>query len=325
MAITIVGAGMAGLLAARMLRHRDPVVVEAQESLPNNHSAVLRFRSPAVGDVLGIPFRRVSMTKAVVPWRNPVADALAYARKVSGVSRSDRSLPLAPEVADRWIAPPDLVERMARGVEIKFSTKFDFNSSGEKVISTIPMPSLMSSLDFPGRSDVVFVYAHGWNVRAKLNMTSAYVSLYVPSPDHSFSRVSITGDELIVEYSRPISSLASVEADIERSRAWIVKDVESALALLGLPATAVAGFPVARVQRYAKILPIDDEARRAFIFWASSVRGAAYQLGRYATWRPGLLMDDLVKDVRTIDAWIEAGAAGGYAMDLHEAAKRRGA
>ena len=50
--VTIIGAGMAGLLAANMLRHRDPVILEAQKSLPNNHHALLRFRSSVVGDVL---------------------------------------------------------------------------------------------------------------------------------------------------------------------------------------------------------------------------------------------------------------------------------
>ena len=63
MTISVIGAGLAGLLAGNMLRHRDPVIHEVQPSLPNNHSAVLRFRSSAVGDVLNIPFQKVKMIK----------------------------------------------------------------------------------------------------------------------------------------------------------------------------------------------------------------------------------------------------------------------
>src|SRR5215203_7178321 len=117
----IIGAGMAGLLAANMLRNLNPVVLERQPSLPNNHSAVLRFGSPLVGEVLGIPFKRVKMIKATLPWSNPVADSLAYAKKVTGTYRSDRSLPTMPVEAERWIAPPDLIERMADGIDIYFN------------------------------------------------------------------------------------------------------------------------------------------------------------------------------------------------------------
>lgn len=110
----IIGSGMAGLLAGNMLMKRKPLIIEAQPSLPSNHSAVLRFRSPVVGDVLGIPFKRVNMIKTSVPWQNPVADALAYAYKNSGGYRSDRSIGSGAVVSEeRFIAPPDLVLRMA--------------------------------------------------------------------------------------------------------------------------------------------------------------------------------------------------------------------
>jgi hypothetical protein len=48
-----------------------------------------------------------------------------------------------------------------------------------------------------------------------------------------------------------------------------------------------------------KILPIDEDIRRRFIMWASDNFGI-YSLGRFATWRPGLQLDDLVNDVRVI-------------------------
>lgn len=303
--LIIVGAGMAGLLAANMLRHRNPVIYESQPELPNNHSAVLRFRTPLVGEVLGIPFKRVKVIKATLPWRNPVADAISYSVKNTGKYRSDRSLPTTPEIVERWIAPPDLVERMASGVQIVLGHLFNFSLHKEKVISTIPMSSLMRSLEYSNIPD--FETNDAMNIKAKIRDCDAYVSLYVPGNNQLFSRISITGDELIAECigangvdlpSDELMELAALAAD-----------------LVGVNRRSFHRVSYSR-QRYAKIAPIDEHQRKSFIFWASSVTGRAFSLGRFATWRPGLLMDDLVKDVRLINSWIESGTPG-YEMDIH--------
>lgn len=309
---------MAGLLAANLLRHRDPLVVEAQGELPNNHSAVLRFRTPTVGEALGIQFRRVNLVKAVIPWRNPVADAMAYSMKVLGKYRSDRSLsmPAGTSSSERWIAPRDLVERMAsrlRPDQIQFGKawNFDVKFMG-KPISTIPMPVLMTALGYHGRRPD-FSYRHGVNVVARVANCDAFVSVYVPNPDQVFSRVSITGDELIVEvpgYDRTILEKTNINT--------LVVD---ALKLLGVGWSDVSDIEV-KEQRYAKIEEIDDQERRAFIFWASSHTGQAFSLGRFATWRPHLLLDDLLRDIRLIDGWIGSSTPG-YDMDIHHVEGRK--
>jgi hypothetical protein len=56
-------------------------------------------------------------------------------------------------------------------------------------------------------------------------------------------------------------------------------------------------------QKYAKITPIDDDERKSFMHWAT-VTHNVYSLGRFATWRPNLLLDDLINDIRKIDKWI---------------------
>ena len=53
------------MLAANMLRGMSPTVFEAQGSLPNNHGALLRFRSDKAGTACGIPFKKVHVTKAI--------------------------------------------------------------------------------------------------------------------------------------------------------------------------------------------------------------------------------------------------------------------
>src|SRR5688572_5532364 len=85
--LAIAGAGMAGLLAANLLRRHRPEVFERQLDLPHNHSALLRFRSPAVSDATGIPFRRVLIRKGIwdgkrVVDRCSIPLANAYSQKV---------------------------------------------------------------------------------------------------------------------------------------------------------------------------------------------------------------------------------------------------
>jgi hypothetical protein len=306
----IVGAGIAGLLAANMLRDLKPMVCEKQSNLPNNHSAVLRFRSPLVGEVLGAPFKRVKMIKATLPWKNPVADALVYACKCTGTYRSDRSLPSSPVEAERWIAPPDLLSRMAEGVDIRFNKDYSFSDlcfkTHGKVISTIPMPFLMEKLNYPGPRPE-FKFQNGVNIRAKVSDCDAYVTLYIPDPQFSFSRITLTGDELILEFPG-----WNKEDLVDKVRSYL----SVAAPMIGIGKAEIKDVQVIP-QKYAKIEPIDEEMRRTFIFWASTLQGRAFSLGRFSCWRPGLMTEDLVKDVRLIETWIKSGRMQGMDQTLH--------
>lgn len=301
--ITIVGAGMAGLLAANMLSRYSPRIIERQPSLPNNHSAVLRFGSDKVAEVLGIPFKKVSMIKGTLPWLNPVADALAYASKCSGVARSDRSIPTTIERAERWIAPPDLIPRMVvqENLNIDFDRQFPFKDERKITISTVPMPALMKMLGYNETPE--FRYVEGANIRAKLFHCDAYASLYVPAPNQLFNRISVTGDEMIIEFA--FSNHTSSDRDafygaLMDDRSMLVEIADSAAQLLGLKTTGAA---TVHKQQYAKIQPIDNDARKKFLAWATDTHDI-FSLGRFATWRPGLLLDDLVHDIRLIERWI---------------------
>jgi hypothetical protein len=303
----IIGAGMAGLLAARMLAHRKPVVWEAQAGLPNNHAAVLRFRTSQIGDLLGIPFKKVNMIKDVVPWQNPIADSLAYSWKNTGEFRSDRSVVRGLVSEERFIAPPDFISQMSEGVKIEFERKFtplnlpyDGAQRAEPIISTIPMPILMEVLNYDGPS---FDYRGGATITTLIEACDAYVSLLVPRPSSMYSRVSITGNQMIVEV--PFQGQDDTTEDV---RSW-AKQLDAreialdAANLLGIPANAVIAIGDAKPSQYQKIVPVSDDIRRDFMFNATATHGI-YSLGRFATWRPGLLLDDLVQDIRLIDRWI---------------------
>lgn len=305
MTIHIVGAGMAGLLAANMLRHRDPIVHEVQPSLPNNHSAVLRFRTSAVGDILNIPFKKVQMIKDHVPWRNVVADALAYSFKNNGKYRSDRSITAGQTTADRWIAPPDLIQRMAERLDIEYGKSFDFQISSYgahiPIISTLPMPILAEALHYEWKTtDVLFNSVPGLNIKATIADCDAYISLLVPDPEIPFSRISITGNEMIVETTNYGQDLPDIEI------------VHRAATLIGLDYSYsdIRSYP----QKYAKITPIDDDIRKEFMHWAT-VHHNIYSLGRFATWRPKLLLDDLIQDIRKIDKWLGSSSKYDTARD----------
>lgn len=288
MSFVVVGAGMAGLLASAMLRGECAGVYERAPALPNNHSAVLRFRSSVVGDTLGIPFKKVRVIKAVHPYINPIAEAIAYSIKTNGTASLRSSISARGEVDDRYIAPVDLVMQMGRMSVDKIAFNVEFKNQFEgPVISTMPMPALMDALDYSQRGSFDFGSYTGTNIIVKLRNCDIYSTLYVPDPEVRYNRVSITGDEMIIEIRGTIDAEQASKIIIDAMLGCGFTDPDFALS-----------YSV-REQRYAKILPIEDAARKRFIQWASRERGV-FSLGRYATWRPGLLMDDIVNDVRVI-------------------------
>jgi hypothetical protein len=307
----IIGAGMAGLLAGGMIRDRKVKIYEAASDLPNNHSAVLRFRSSIVGDALDIQFKQVKMMKAVHEWRNPVADSLAYSLKCNGTATLRSIMSAGSEVHNRFIGPNDLIYQMSERVngDITYDYRIDLNKIKKfdgPIISTIPMPILMRTLGYENRPDFRFI--NGFNVNCELEGVEAYVTVYVPDPIETFNRVSLTGNRMTVEVSLPNLTIEDVEQYMERlqhSASEHKAFIKDALFFLGIDGAKVLSEKWS-VQRYSKILPIDEKERRNFIMWASANHNI-YSLGRFATWRPGLLMDDVVNDVRVIRKIIQNG------------------
>lgn len=294
--ITIVGAGLSGLIAAALYRNEAVAILEKQESVPNNHSAVLRFRTDGLANALNLPFKKVDVIKAIAPWRNPVADNLAYSAKTNGTIALRSSISAQARIEQRYIAPPDLISRLLAIVgggklRLGFDVRSNvtWNGSGPPIISTMPMPTLMEILGWEARSQ--FRSRPGWNLSARISNCDAYCSLYIPHRSFPGSRISLTGNEMVIEcYEEPEDHL---------------RTIKEALQFLGIE----EGFTNVKLkqQTYAKILPIDEDERRRFIMWASD-RFRVYSLGRYATWRPGLLLDDIVNDVRVIRRIIASGS-----------------
>jgi hypothetical protein len=284
MQINIIGAGLSGLLAANMLRRHEVCIIEKQKELPNNHHAVLRFRTPEIGNVLGINFKKVNMLKTYVPHKNVVADSLSYSKKVTGIYLSDRSIIAGTFIAERYIAPTNLVQQMSKNVKIAFDNTFFENKV--PTISTIPMPALMDILDYPHK--INFTSRPGVVATAEVKDCDAYVSVLFPGPEQ-YSRATITGNQLMIEF--PVGNHPFVINDIFDN--------------LGINAEDVFGIDFKK-QHYFKIIGISDSERKKFQRWAT-VNHNIYSLGRYATWRPKLLLDDLIDDVKKIEGWMLGG------------------
>jgi hypothetical protein len=288
MEIQIIGAGMAGLLCANILRRHRVTVLEKQKDLPNNHHAVLRFKSPEIGNLLGIPFKKVNMIKTYMPTMNVVADSLSYSKKVTGKYLSNRSIIEGTVTAERYIAPQNLIEQMAENVLISFMTEWTPRKSDIKVpvISTIPMPILMAILEY--EHNIEFESRPGIVFTGRVHDCDAYVSVLFPGGE-PYSRATITGDQVMIEFP----GMTELPETIDLARAYWA---------LGLSDSVIFDSDFKK-QGYFKITEIDDSERKAFQRWAT-VHHGVYSLGRYATWRPHLLLDDLVADVRKIEGWI---------------------
>jgi hypothetical protein len=295
----IFGAGMAGLLAANLLRRHRPAIYEKQSRLPSNHEALLRFRSDAISRLTGIPFQKVVVHKAI--WsggrlHNEVNLQLAnmYAQKVNDRINSRSILKL--DSAERWIAPANFVDQLAVSCNIEYSTNIDEARATEDdpIVSTLPMPMLMDIMDWPIRPG--FGSKKIWVMTAILmEQCDVYQTIYFPGSDEIAYRASITRNKLIVEFIADPTEFA-----IGHKHDVLLAITEHILSMFGI--RSEVDCCLLSEQRFGKISPIDNDARKQFIM-AMTTEHNIYSLGRYATWR-NLLLDDLVHDIQQINEFV---------------------
>jgi len=313
MTTVIIGAGLAGLVAGKILADRKPLLIEKQEKLPHNHKAVLRFRSDLVSQATGIPFRKVRVLKAICgSLGNSVADAMAYSYKVTG-QYTPRSI-LSLEPVDRYVAPGDFIKRLAAAQHNiafgKDGVAF-VRGSRSPVISTMPMPVLMNAFGYDGPRPSAWGERRGWTITGRIPselVCDLFCTIYFPSADHPMYRASITGRDVMIEGMMPEDE-HSLPTDKERDR--IAGD---ALRAMGIYCSYHGEWRrwgweshEAKYQKLGQLTTVDRERAKAFIMWATREHNV-YSLGRFATWRPGLLLDDVVQDVQIVRKLIEGGS-----------------
>jgi hypothetical protein len=287
----IVGAGLAGLITAHAFPNMP--IIEAMPEPREVHKALLRFRSRAVADLVGVEFREVTVRKGIWDgyWREPnITSANAYALKVTG-KLLDRSIwNLAP--AQRFIAPPDLYRRLlsAAAPRITWGVKAQYGCGRDAahIINTAPLPVVLEALGI--EHEEKFERAAIRVERIRVKGADVYQTVYFPSPATTLYRASMTGDMLICEFAG------------EPSEGWLT-DVCDAFALRG---GCSLEFLESVEQKYGKIVPIDEEARRRFIVTLTRQHNI-FSIGRFATWR-NILLDDVVHDASVVKRLINASA-----------------
>jgi len=307
----IYGAGLAGLLAGNMLRSFKPVIHEAQKELPNNHGALLRFRTDRVGTASAIPFKQVKVHKAIkydgkIITKPNLFFSNLYSQKVTGsiLSRSINNL----DPVERYIAPWDLISQMARNCEIEYLAKMDLGEieemreweSHRPIISTIPMPALMKIMNWKDVPE--WPHREIWTQKARIESPKCdvYQTIYYPDPIIPFYRISVIGDIVISEF-------------IRKPDGSIGPHIMSALMDdFGIKPDQIVDMKQSS-QKYGKIEPIDEDLRKQFIF-EMTTKYNIYSVGRFATWRQ-LLLDDVVEDIQHVEKFIRAKSD--YARLMH--------
>lgn len=294
MKINIVGAGLAGLLAAshfpdaRIYERRGPHGFKP-------HKALLRFRSPDIGDHLGIPFKKVRVDKGIYyngNMREPnIMLCNMYSRKVTGAI-GNRSI-WNTESVHRWIAPDDLHERLLDRFNnrIDWSCNFDLEDwilkrkEDDRLISTMPLNVPYKRLDTPMIMRPIYVE------RYKLCIDcDVYQTVYFPDPMKSLYRASLSGRILIVEYMHASNFYNGNEFN----------DVIEAFGLEGVEMDLIENA----IQANGKLRPIDDELRKQLIH-SLTVKSGVFSLGRFAIWK-NVLLDDVFHDVQVIKKLINS-------------------
>lgn len=299
--LTIFGAGLSGLIAARMLADRKPIVREKQSSLPNNHHALLRFRSPVVGEVTNCPFKKVRVSKIVLAEQgsNPIKDASIYSLKVTGKLHSRSILDLSP--AERYIAPQDFISRLASTCTIEYNSDFqdwchNLVRPHGPIISTLPVGLAMGLFRWKDVPD--FHSKPGWTVKAEILPeleSQLNATIYSALRNNIWYRASVTDSSVMVEGAGDPPTKRYAEIALGQ-----------ALDQFGIALEQVGKVSV-HCSKYQKIADLDTAGRESvkrFVMWLSDEH-QIYSLGRFATWRPKLLLDDIVNDVRVIARLID--------------------
>lgn len=305
----IVGAGLAGLIAACHFKNAD--IIEAGPRI-ESHKALLRFRSDVVSNLTGIPFRKVSVNKEIHyngEQHNRCTIAMANLYAIKGTdSLRDRSIWNLDPV-ERYVAPSDFYDQLVERHDdrILWNTKFEGFSTAEKsaipVINTSPLPVVMEicglesiPFEFERKSIKVDRYElpHDWDV---------YQTIYFPERDLRVMRASITGNILIVE------SVTKLHGDIFCWREDENDELELILRCFGIGFIEIElPQPETVDQKYGKIVEL-PKAQRESILYELTRDHNVFSLGRFATWR-NILLDDVVKDIIFLDRLIHASEYG---------------
>lgn len=298
----VIGAGYSGLLASCIIRDTTVYESDTHENCADKHQAVFRMKSNKIADHLGIEFKKVLVHKSI--WFNgknvlPTPNVIhQYSKKVSG-KISDRSIGnIGTEI--RYIPPDNFYNQLlAHSGTVHYSKKVNPFQDGNIKISTIPLSTiaLIRGEEYPkfGLGPSIS-YRKIFVSRFVVKNCDSYCTIYYPDQDDDVYRATLNGDILIVESLKPLAKNQIELCEISHSLGLAENDID---------------FCTARnlEQPLGKITTIDEKLRSKFVL-ELTLKHSIYSLGRYATWRPKVMLDDVFDDIFVIRRLIEQGHYG---------------
>lgn len=285
----IIGAGMSGLLCGAL--NPGSIIYEAGPKRESDHKALFRCKNDMIGKILGIPFKEVTVHKSI--WLdgkevNPSPRiGHLYSQKVTGFITGRSILDISS--GKRYIAPDNFLDILKSRCKISYNRTVGLPGEGAPWISTIPMNKMAHLVGVQHNPATEFLAEPIHVTRIKIANCDSYCTVYYPSPNTPLYRASLTGNILIIESTSKIKD----------------KDLYEVFTSLGLPHCESNGYETFTQER-GKILPV-DESLRTDIISRLTLEHNIYSLGRFATWRPKVMLDDVLEDIFIIKKLIEGG------------------
>ena len=290
--MNIIGAGLTGCLAAYAFK--DAAIHEYLKE-PRVHSAVLRFRTEEVSKLTGIPFKKVTVHKAVSVSGGFVTPNLRhmnhYSLKVTGGYYYRSIGNLEPSV--RYIAPIDFHKRMLDHLagRVFYGSDVDLVDMSVPVISTLPLGILINKFKLDAKlPEQALASAPIYVTTVNYDHCDLYQTVYFPELNIPVYRASMTGGQLIIESMAPCMP----------SHLYMVQDT------FGLPNNIPKPENNDVKQVIGKFNPLEESYRKQLMYDITTSLGI-YSLGRHATWRK-ILLDDVVQDINQIQRMIKTSA-----------------
>lgn len=304
----IIGAGLAGLIAA--CHFKDAYIWEAGQRIPQ-HRALLRFRSKAVSELTGIPFKEVLVHKGIYTESDgkfhtqcTIPMANQYAEKVIGQYAGRSIWNLDP--VKRYVGPDDMYEQLVDRHEnrIQFNRRVDWigrHQTSVQYINTAPLPVIVDACNGFDMTEALSCLTERASIKVRRyhlpEGTDLNQTVYFPERGLRLFRASITGRTVIVEFMLPVVDDGLKYAD------WRDEMINAVAPAFGID-IANFSFDEEVDQKYGKIVDLDKGLREAALYRLTRDYGV-FSLGRFATWR-NILLDDVAADVKVIDGLINA-------------------
>lgn len=297
------------MIAVGAFRSNHPSVYEMKSqnsSGLSSHKAVLRFRDPKVGLLLGCDFKEIVAYKAVLffgqLYEQPtITMNNLYSLKLYNRIEERSLLSLGKVkryfIQEREIVLPDvnydheLVAADKGCLSFKIEEKvveahYDF------CICTLPLPVLLKALKL--KHDF-FKFQSVYIKRMNLNFFSdVHQTIYVPEAKYKTYRVTLENDLIIFE---------SVGGFADQ------KEIKELLFYFGFGFSDLKKDSFSEhEQKMGKLIGLNEDFRKKILMFLT-INYNIYLFGRYAIWKP-LRADDLVSDVEKIRRMINFSEIG---------------